>query len=155
MLSKPVLKKLLTHNADPMFSSNNLKGFPIFLIASSFLAGRKVPPIDDNIGHVLFDFLDFHARKCDHASVVIAPAGGSVRVGFDGIEDCTEDDLIVVNPCPRTTEGINATKGCVGKHVCSSKQLAMLTIFVLYLISGSPDSRLSSASCLRRSKFLP
>jgi len=91
--------------------SDNLKGFPIFLIACSFLAGRKVPPIDDNIGRVLLDFLDFHACKCDHANVVIAPTGESVRTDFGGIEDCAKDDLIVVNPCPGISGGTNATKG--------------------------------------------
>jgi len=112
--SKPVLKKLLTHNADPTNPNNNLKGFPIFLIASSFLAGRKVPPSDDNIGHVLFDFLDFHARKCDHTSVVIAPSGESARVDFDGFEDCAKGGLIVINPCPGISGEINATTGYVG-----------------------------------------
>jgi len=79
------------------------------------LAGRKeVPPIDDNIGHVLFDFLDFQSCKCDHVNVVVALTGESVRVDFDDIEDCAKDDLIVVNPCPGLSGGTNTTKGYVG-----------------------------------------
>ena len=82
------------------------------------MAGRKVPPIDDNTGRVLLDFLDFHACKCDHTNVVMALTGESARVGFDDIEDCAKDDLIVVNPCPGISAGTNATKGYEGNS-CS------------------------------------
>jgi len=141
-----VLKKLLTHNADPTKPSDNLKGFPIFLIANSFLAGRKVPPIDDNIGHMLFDFLDFHARKCDHANVVIAPTGESARVDFDDIEDCAKDDLIVINPCPGISGGTNATKGYVGNLIFSKSWHYLLLVLTLTVVhwfwAGLPDCRL-------------
>ena len=85
----------------------------MFLIASSFLAGRKVPPADDNIGRVIFDFLDFQAHKCNHADAVFGPAGVAERVGYDGIQEYAHNDLIVINPCPGISEDVNTTKGCV------------------------------------------
>ena len=107
LLPHTVLKQLLSHNADPARPSDNLRGFSVFLVASSFLVERKVEPASENIGSVIFDFLDFHAHLCNHAEVVVGVTGTVTRGGYDGIQKCAKDEFIVINPCPGISGDVN------------------------------------------------